>query len=88
MAKTREFDNLHHIVPASAVHRQKNLQRLIKDFKDSNFEMEPLVDLASVAASSKNYYRKKITSSNTSCLEAHVSFLRLLMKGIFGPYAL
>ena len=27
----------------------------------------------------------KIASSNASCLEAHVGFLRLLMKGIFGP---
>ena len=30
----------------------------------------------------------KITSSNTSCLEAHVGFFRLLMKGSFGPYVL
>ena len=30
----------------------------------------------------------KIASSNTSCLEAHVGFFRLLMKGIFGPYVL
>ena len=33
------------------------------------------------------YYRK-ITSSNTSRLEAHVGLFRLLMKGIFGPYVL
>ena len=32
------------------------------------------------------YY--KIVSSNTSCLEAHVGFFRLLMKGIFGPNVL
>ena len=31
---------------------------------------------------------RKITSSNTSRLEAHVGFFRLLMKGIFGPYVL
>ena len=27
-------------------------------------------------------------NSNTSCLEAHVGFFRLLMKEIFGPYVL
>ena len=31
---------------------------------------------------------RKIASSNTSCLEAHVGFFKLLMKGIFGPYVL
>ena len=31
---------------------------------------------------------RKIASSNTSRLEAHVGFFRLLMKGIFGPYVL
>ena len=30
----------------------------------------------------------KITSSNTSRLEANVGFFRLLMKGIFGMYVL
>ena len=35
----------------------------------------------------KNTYRK-IASSNTSCLEAHAGFFRLLMMGIFGPYVL
>ena len=29
-----------------------------------------------------------ITSSNTSCLEAHAGFFILLMKGIFDPYVL
>ena len=29
---------------------------------------------------------RKVTSSNTSRLEAHASFFRLLMKGIFDPY--
>ena len=28
----------------------------------------------------------KIEGSNTSRLEAHVDFFKLLMKGIFGPY--
>ena len=31
---------------------------------------------------------RKIASSNTSRLEAHVGFFRLLMKGIFGPCVL
>ena len=34
------------------------------------------------------YKYRKIASSNTSRLEAHVGFFRLLMKGIFGPYVL
>ena len=31
---------------------------------------------------------RKVASSNTSCLEAHAGFSRLLMKGIFDPYVL
>ena len=31
---------------------------------------------------------RKVTSSNTSCLEAYAGFFRLLMKGIFDPYVL
>ena len=31
---------------------------------------------------------RKVASSNTSRLEAHASFFRLLMKGIFDPYVL
>ena len=34
------------------------------------------------------YRYRKIASSNTSRLEAHVGFFRLLMKGIFGPYVM
>ena len=30
----------------------------------------------------------KVASSNTSRLEAHAGFFRLLMKGIFNPYEL
>ena len=30
----------------------------------------------------------KVSSSNTSRLDAHAGFFRLLMKGIFGPYVL
>ena len=35
---------------------------------------------------SKRY--RKIVSFNTSRLEAHAGFFRLLMKGIFNPYVL
>ena len=31
---------------------------------------------------------RKVASSNTSCLEAHAGFFRLIMKGIFNPYVL
>ena len=31
---------------------------------------------------------RKVASSNTSHLEAHAGFFRLLMNGIFYPYAL
>ena len=31
---------------------------------------------------------RKVASSNTSCLEAHAGFFRLLVKGIFDPYVL
>ena len=31
---------------------------------------------------------RKVASSNISCLEAHVGFFRLPMKGIFNPYVL
>ena len=35
----------------------------------------------------QNYYCK-VVSSNSSRLEAHEGFFRLLMKGIFDPYVL
>ena len=35
----------------------------------------------------ENIYRK-VVSSNTSYLEAHAGFFRLLMKGVFDPYVL
>ena len=31
---------------------------------------------------------RKVVSSNTSRLEAHEGFFKLLMKGIFDPYVL
>ena len=34
------------------------------------------------------YKYRKVESSNTSCLEAHAGFFRLLMKGIFNLYVL
>ena len=33
-----------------------------------------------------HFYYRKVMSSNTSRLEAHKGFFRLLMKGIFDPY--
>ena len=36
----------------------------------------------------KTFAYHKVASSNTSRLEAHAGFFRLLMKGIFGPYVL
>ena len=36
----------------------------------------------------KNMIYLKVTSSNTSRLEAHAGFFRLLMKGIFDPYVM
>ena len=36
----------------------------------------------------KKFHYRKVRSSNTSCLEAHAGFFRLLMKGIFDPYVL
>ena len=33
-------------------------------------------------------YLRKVASSNTSRLEAHADFFRLLMKGILDPYVL
>ena len=37
---------------------------------------------------SKGTLYHKVASYNTSCLEAHAGFFRLLMKGIFDPYVL
>ena len=36
----------------------------------------------------QNCAYRKVASSNTSRLEAHAAFCRLLMKGIFEPYVL
>ena len=36
----------------------------------------------------QNFSYHKVASSNTSRLEAHSGFFRLIMKGIFGPYVL
>ena len=35
-----------------------------------------------------NFKYRNVASSNTSLLEAHAGFFRLLMKGIFDPYVL
>ena len=47
--------------------------------KSLEFSLEIIWPLAGTPCT----YRK-IASSNTSCLEAHIGFFRLLMKGIFG----
>ena len=44
-----------------------------------------LISTGKLAVTYNTKYRK-ITSSNTSHLKAHVGFFRLLMKGIFGPF--
>ena len=31
---------------------------------------------------------RKVASSNTSCLEAHADFFKLLVKGFLDPYVL
>ena len=46
----------------------------------------PLINVLKQFELSTEYH--KVGSSNTSCLEAHVDFFRLLMKAIFGPYVL
>ena len=51
---------------------------------DSSFL--PLVFHIILVAIFFNY--RKVASSNTSRLEAHAGFFRLLMKGIFDPYVL
>ena len=38
--------------------------------------------------SNLQFVYRKVASSNKSCLEAHAGFFRLLMMGIFDPYAL
>ena len=51
---------------------------------------EPLLSQSyyGVELQSSIYRYRKVVSSNTSCLEAHADFFRLLMKGIFDPYVL
>ena len=42
-----------------------------------------------ISQNSTIYYGyRRVASSNSSCLEAHAGFFRLLMKGIFDPYVL
>ena len=74
--------------PAAA--RAKN----IKNKTDLVWDREYVIqdDLKSIENNqpireSTSTYRK-IASSNTSCLEAHAGFFRLLRKGIFVPYVL
>ena len=55
--------------------KKRNPDLKVKILKSGYDEFEKLV------------YRK-IVSSNTSCLEAHVGLFKLLMKVIFGLYVL
>ena len=54
-----------------------------------NFRMyRNLTIFTFMSSAAHQFGYRKIASSNTSRLEAHVDFYRLLMKGIFGPYVL
>ena len=47
-----------------------------------------LIRLGIIGDLSENLIYRKIASSNTSHLEAHAGFFRMLVKGIFDPYVL
>ena len=52
--------------------------------------MSGFVKLQSVIKNTFEHFEKwfcrKVASSNTSRLEAHAGFFRLLVKGVFDPY--
>ena len=50
--------------------------------------IETDIILSIVEIKKTNFYYRKVMSYNTSRLEAHAAFFRLLMKGIFSPYVL
>ena len=71
------FDAQECIVSLRAVHVGANAPRVHSCAKMLNlYFLKP------------SYIYRKVASSNTSCLEAHAGFFRLLMKGIFDPYVL
>ena len=60
----------------------KHARTVLLSFFYSIFRFE----LSLFCQTSSNY--RKVASSNTSCLEGHAGFFKLLMKGIFDPYVL
>ena len=71
-------------------YNQRWLKRhFFAEFTLQNWDMEDdcsKLILLFISDQGLNY--RKIASSNTSRFEAHEGFFRLLMKGIFNPYAL
>ena len=63
-----------------------NPQWVVLHYKALSAEVGKFALVENVGGSSTDY--RKIASSNTSHLEAHVGFFRLLVQGIFGPYLL
>ena len=58
---------------------------LIRDYLSPNIIIcICFFDLTDIRELGQKY--RKVVSFNTSCLEVHASFFRLLMKGIFYPY--
>ena len=51
-------------------------------------EANQIVMLFPQVFTSFTIYYCKVANSNTSCLEAHAGFFRLLIKGILDPYVL
>ena len=49
---------------------------------------QSIVSLSTRDTSLPKFIYRKVTSCNSSCLEAHAGFFRLIMKGIFDPYVL
>ena len=45
-----------------------------------------MAEVSKEAKLHRKFEYSKVASSNTSCLEQHAGFFRLLMKGIFDPY--
>ena len=46
----------------------------------------PIGTVTNMARNASESEYHKVASPNTSCLEAHAGFFRLLVKGIFNPY--
>ena len=69
------------------VRRSKRQYQLNLSKKEKSTDLDlNVINLYSLFLN-RNTYRK-VASSNTSRLEAHAGFFKLLMKGIFDPYLL